>query len=84
MQRAEFEADEKTQDAVTYRIGVIGEAARGVSDETRARLPVDWIGITRMRNRLYHGYRELSLDIIWTTAIEDLPELILALEQHLV
>jgi uncharacterized protein with HEPN domain len=83
MQREEFEADEKTRDAVTYRIGVVGEAARGVSNETRTLLPIDWIGITSMRNRLYHGYRELSLDIVWTTAVEELPELIIALEKYL-
>lgn len=83
MRRAAFETDQRTQDAVTYRLGVVGEAARWVTDDTAAALSIDWIGIRGMRNRLFHGYRDLKLDIIWTTAVDDLPSLIAALEKHL-
>ena len=83
MQREKFETDQRTQDAVTYRLGVVGEAARWVSDATTTALPVDWIGVRGMRNRLFHGYRHLNVDIIWTTAVDDLPPLIETLEKYL-
>lgn len=78
-----FREDLKTQDAVVYRIGVLGEAARHISPETTARLPLDWMAIRSMRNRLFHGYRELRVDIVWATVVDDLPPLVAAIERFL-
>ncbi len=77
-----FKADQKTQDAVVYRVGVIGEAARLLGDETRRMLPLDWPGIIGMRHRLFHGYREIKPVIVWTTVTEDLPVLISLLREE--
>lgn len=77
-----FRTDQKTQDAVVYRVGVIGEAARSLSESARNSLPLDWPGIIGMRHRLFHGYREIKPVIVWTTATEDLPALIALLSQE--
>ncbi|MGD0498418.1 MAG: HepT-like ribonuclease domain-containing protein [Bryobacteraceae bacterium] len=36
-----------------------------------------------MRNRLIHAYFDINLDVVWTTVKDDLPALILALDQAL-
>ena len=37
-----------------------------------------------MRNRLIHVYFDINLNIVWKTAIDELPELISKLEEILV
>jgi uncharacterized protein with HEPN domain len=83
MQETEFENDWKTQDAVVYRLGVIGEAARWLSETARAAISVDSSGIIGMRHRLFHGYREIKLDVVWFTISDDLPVLIAGIERYL-
>jgi uncharacterized protein with HEPN domain len=44
-------------DAILYRLVVIGEAVKAVSDETRNRHPdVNWRGIAGLRDLLTHEY----------------------------
>lgn len=77
----QFLADRLRQMGVRLAIQVIGEAARSVSDEARARLPgVPWGQIVGMRHHLVHRYWDVDLEIIWDVAQRDLPELIAALE----
>jgi len=77
MTRDEFEHDSKTQDAVLYRLGVIGEAAKFVSTELQASQPlVPWRTMAGMRDRLFHGYRQVNLSIVWETVTEILPALL--------
>lgn len=83
MRETEFVGDWKTQDAVVYRLGVIGEAARWLSDETRAAITTDWAAIIGMRHRLFHGYRDIRLDIVWFTVSDDLPALVAGIERYL-
>jgi len=78
-----FRADQKTQDAVLYRLGILGEAARFVSEPTRNALNLDWSAITGMRHRLFHGYREVKLRIVWTTVTDDLAPLVERLTSYL-
>jgi uncharacterized protein with HEPN domain len=53
----DFSADMQCQDAVVRRIEIIGEAARRVSEETRARYPqIPWREMTSMRNLVIHEY----------------------------
>lgn len=56
-------------DAVLRNLGVIGEAVRALSDETRASMPgIPWPSIAGLRNVVVHEYfrvnRDLILDII--------------------
>jgi len=61
---------------------IIGEAAVKISQETVKQLPqIPWVKIIGMRNRLIHAYFEVDLDVLWKTAIEDVPLLIEELEK---
>lgn len=72
-----FEADEMAQSAVIRELQVIGEAARLVSEEAKTAYPaIDWRTMTGMRNRLVHEYFAIRLDVVWQTAMEDIPPLI--------
>jgi uncharacterized protein with HEPN domain len=51
----DFTGDNVLQDAVMRNLQIIGEAARKVSDESRAAHPgIPWTDIIGMRNRLVH------------------------------
>jgi uncharacterized protein with HEPN domain len=79
----QFALDTGKQDSVIYRIGVIGEAARNVSEETKKALDLRWADMTGMRNRVFHGYNDVRIATVWTTVTNDLPELITTLERYL-
>lgn len=83
MQESDFNNDPKTQDAVIYRLGVIGEAARWLSDEPRRAINADWPAIVSMRNRLFHGYADVRLDVVWQTVSHDLVVLVGDVERFL-
>jgi uncharacterized protein with HEPN domain len=60
---------------------VIGEAARLVSVDAKARYPeIKWADIAGMRNRLIHEYFRVSLQIVWEVTQIDLDPLIAQLE----
>ncbi len=64
------------QSAVEWELQVIGEAARGISEDTRysySELP--WSTMIGMRNRLVHGYATISLEVVWDTITNDVPAL---------
>jgi uncharacterized protein with HEPN domain len=83
MTLADFEGNQEKQDAVTYRVGVIGEAARNVSVDTTDAIDLDWRGITGMRNRLFHGYGEVDVSLLWKAVKDYLPPMIATLERYL-
>lgn len=63
---------------------IIGEAATQVSKELRENVPsIPWQILTGMRNRLVHAYFSINLNIVWSTSVEDIPQLIEALNSIL-
>lgn len=81
--REDFLKDTQCQDAVIRRIMIIGEAARRVSDETRAELILPWSDMTAMRNLLIHEYDDVDMKIVWETVSHDFPPLVDVLEKIL-
>jgi uncharacterized protein with HEPN domain len=71
------------RDAVAYRVGIIGEAARAVSSATAGMIPLDWRGMRGMRNQLFHGYRSVDFANLWDTATTDLDAVISTIEEFL-
>ena len=81
--REVFFESEELQDAVIRNIEVIGEAAKRVSVDARARLgSLDWEAICGMRDVLIHDYIGVDLDEVWNVAFFRIPEPT-ALEQFL-
>jgi len=80
--RDELTIDLQLQDAMIRRLLIIGEASKRVSEATRQTLTtIPWVAINGMRNRLVHEYDEIDLDVVWDTAINSLPILILELKK---
>jgi uncharacterized protein with HEPN domain len=68
------EADRQRRDALLWNFTVLGEAAGRLSDEIKARFPdVTWQQPVRLRDRIVHGYWSIDLDVLHTTASEQLP-----------
>lgn len=72
----QFEADEKTIDAVVRNLEVIGEAGRHLMANSEG-LPeaIPWADVAGMRNILVHEYFGVDLRIVWQTVTTDLPSL---------
>lgn len=86
----EFDSDEMVQVWVLRHIQIIGEAAAGITEETRILAPdIPWGQIVGMRNALVHAYFNIDWDAVWLVVIRDLSRLepmlralALTLEQH--
>ncbi|WP_286745654.1 DUF86 domain-containing protein [Aquabacterium sp. UBA2148] len=80
MDKDDFLADRRTQQAVIMSLIVIGEAATKVMDSsagfTQAHAEIPWRSMRNMRNRMAHGYFDINLDVVWETVQEWLPELL--------
>jgi uncharacterized protein with HEPN domain len=62
-------------------LGIIGEAARHISTEFRSAHPeIPWRQIIGMRNFLFHDYAGVNNNILWNTAVTEVPELLRLLD----
>lgn len=69
-----FLKDIKSQDAVVRNLEIIGEAAKNISANFRAKYPIiPWRKLAGVRDRLIHHYFGVNLDIVWTILDEELP-----------
>ena len=79
MDKDDFLADRRTQQAVVMNLVIIGEAATRCLRDHDAFLEqfpdVPWRGMRGMRNRIAHGYFDIDLDTVWETIQIALPEL---------
>lgn len=80
--RGDLETDRQLVLSLVKDIEIVGEAAAQVTESGRAQAPdIPWQVIVAMRNRLVHAYFSINLDIVWQTVKQDLPTLIVQLEQ---
>ena len=69
--------DEMLSLALVRLLEIIGEAAKGVTDECRRRYPeIPWSSMSAMRNRLIHGYFDVDQALVWQTVARELPPLV--------
>lgn len=81
--RADLDSDRKLVLALVKSIEIIGEAAYQVSPATRREIAaIPWDDLVGMRHRLVHAYFDINLDILWRTAVEDVPRLLSLLDRH--
>jgi uncharacterized protein with HEPN domain len=73
----DFLGDDMLRAAVERNIGIIGEAARRISDDLKQEHPkIPWRQIIAQRNVLIHEYGDIDYKEIWQVATFHLPRLI--------
>ncbi|MCC6945189.1 MAG: DUF86 domain-containing protein [Thermomicrobiales bacterium] len=81
----QFMADRSLQLIIERLFEIMGEATSKAEDDLpdlRTRIP-EAGEVIGMRNRIAHGYWEVSYRILWDTALDDVPQLCAALERML-
>ena len=80
LNKHDFLADKRTQQAVIMSLIVLGEAATKVMDQhadfAGQHPEIPWRNMRGMRNRIAHGYFEINLDVVWDTVQSALPKLL--------
>jgi len=76
LQFDDFQNDTKTIDAVIRNIEIIGEATAHFPTEFIQKHPdIQWHKIISTRNRIIHGYFDVSLKLVWQIIENELPTL---------
>ncbi|MBF0328586.1 MAG: DUF86 domain-containing protein [Nitrospirae bacterium] len=72
----EFLDDRKTRDAVVRNFEVIGEAAKNIAADFKAKQPdVPWKTLAGFRDKLIHFYFGVDYKIVWNIIKKQLPKL---------
>ena len=72
----ELSADLLRYFAVVKNVEIIGEASYMLSTEFKdEHSEIPWNDIIRMRHVLVHGYATVLPELLWQTALEDVPKL---------
>lgn len=72
----QFLRDELRQSAVLQKLIVIGEAASRIPGDVRqSHKEIEWEDIVGFRNIAVHEYFAILWQIVWNTAVQDVPEL---------
>ncbi|HVF74850.1 MAG TPA: HepT-like ribonuclease domain-containing protein [Acidimicrobiales bacterium] len=75
--REEWDRDRTRRLAVERLLEIIGEAARALSDEGRARYgEVPWPDVVGLRTVLAHHYHRVDPNQVWTIATIEVPRLV--------
>jgi uncharacterized protein with HEPN domain len=70
-------SDRQRRDALLWNFTVLGEAAAQLDEAFKDRFPkIPWARPSRLRNRIIHGYWSIDLEILLTTAADDLPKFV--------
>jgi uncharacterized protein with HEPN domain len=78
---AAFSQNELVQDAVLRNLEVIGEAAKQIPPDIRAKvIGVDWRRVIGFRDIVAHAYFGIDQAILWNIVSEKVPELIAAMD----
>ena len=74
--RDDFMSDEMTQDAVIYKLAIIGEAASKLPPALKKKYSaIPWKDVIGLRSVIIHDYANIKLPRIWLIVSTDLPPL---------
>lgn len=77
----EFYTNTEKQDAVIRRLEIIGEAVKKLPKELKEQYSeIPWKQMAGMRDVVIHEYFEVSLETVWRTLKNDLPNIKMKLE----
>ncbi|MCK4911408.1 MAG: DUF86 domain-containing protein [Thermodesulfovibrionales bacterium] len=80
----QFIEDEKTVDAVTRNLEIIGIAAKSIPQDVKDRYPeIQWRKVYLFRNVLAHEYFGINKDVLWEIISQKVPELSVQVESIL-
>ena len=82
--KEKFEKSYLLQSAVIRQFEIVGEAASRLSSNLKEKFKnVRWNDVVGMRHKMIHDYFEVSIDIVWDTAKNDLNGLKLQIKKIL-
>jgi len=80
-----FLSDLDLQDSVLYALGQLGEKTNLLSDSFLEQYPSEeWYKLIGLRNRLFHSYEDIKLDMIYVMAKCDMGDVIGKIENIIV
>lgn len=84
MDRAAFDADRRTRDAVERCLERVSEAATKLGDEAEQLAPgPPWQAVRALGNALRHAYDQVDPARIWEIVTQDLPQMATAVDAAL-
>src|SRR5690242_13039583 len=82
--RDELDDNEPLAVTIIHYCALVGEAAKKVDRNFQQQNPqIPWKDLADLRNKLFHEYYSVDLDVVWSAAANDMPEVVIALEELL-
>lgn len=70
----QFESDFRINYAVVRALEIVGEATKRLPDDLRQKYSeIPWKGIAGMRDRTFHAYDTVDMEIVWEVVKKDIP-----------
>jgi uncharacterized protein with HEPN domain len=77
LKRENLQQDDEKQAAILYRLIVIGEATKRLSNQFREQHPnIPWRQMAGLRDVVIHDYDELDFDILWNVIRVNMPDIL--------
>lgn len=82
LSQEELQVDKLRYYAVVKNVEIIGEASYMLTPEFKeSHSEIPWDDIIRMRHVLVHGYATILPELLWQTALNDVPKLMRQIQE---
>ena len=79
-----MDGDLRTRFAIYHAIGLIADAAKGLSADARRDMSnINWTGLSDMRVILVHRPWRVDSEIVWTAASRSVPALLSEIRRYI-